>query len=111
MNKKPKLGDVFQIDIGQRRAFFQYVEKDPQQADLVAVLPGVHDRTQEGSALKELIEGETAYYVFIPLGPSLKDGEVEFVCSAAIPAEREEPPLLSPPIQGMQSDWELWEDG
>jgi hypothetical protein len=106
-----KTGDVFAITTSKGEAYFQYVGKMPLMGPLIRVLPGTYP--SEVPPWETLVERETNFWVFFPVGAALKRGLVRKVKNCAIPEHAKSPPVFRAgvvdPATGKVETWWLWD--
>lgn len=81
--KRIKIGDVFEIDVTQGKAYFQYVYNNESITELIRVLPGVFEKQIKD--LTQLVNGETEYFVHFPVREAYKLKIIQLVGNYELP--------------------------
>jgi hypothetical protein len=81
--KRIKLGDVFEIEITQGKAYFQYVFNNEMIGELIRVLPGIFET--QFNDLPQLVNGETEYFIHFPVKAACKQKIIKFVGNYDLP--------------------------
>ncbi|MFM1652568.1 hypothetical protein ACI7RC_10780 [Brevibacillus sp. B_LB10_24] len=80
--KSPKVGDVFEIATTKGKAFFQYVLNKPDTGQLIRILPGLYNDTNN---LEELVKGNELFFVYFPLKAAYKQGILKHLGNYDVP--------------------------
>lgn len=72
-----KVGDIFEIETPNGKAYLHYICKDIEMGDLIRVLPGLH--SLEPANLKELASSKERFMVYFPLSAASKQNIVQQV--------------------------------
>jgi len=67
--KRPRLGDIYEFDVGDRLGFFHYVGKDPRIADIIKVSLDLFDAKPQ--SFEKTFESRTTMY-FVAIAEFLK---------------------------------------
>jgi hypothetical protein len=106
-----KAGDVFGIKTANGEAYFQYVKKVAPMGSLIRVLPGTYP--ESAPDWDSLIERESNFWIFFPVGAALRQGIVRKVGHCAIPQHAQETPVFRAgvvdPSTGKVETWWLWD--
>lgn len=86
--KKPKIGDIYEINVPSGLAYFQFTHESSVMGQLVRVLPGVYLNRPVDFGL--LAVQKELYFIFLTLVHALRKKEVELVSNQPIP-ERVKP--------------------
>ena len=74
---KLKIGDIYEIDSPQGKAYLHYVYSDPTIGELIRVLPGLYAGRPDH--LNTLATSEERYMIFFPLSAAFNKKIVECV--------------------------------
>lgn len=91
-NKRPSIGDVFEIKTPEGLAYIQFSHRDQQFGHLLRVLPGIYK--QPPDAFVDVVNLKELFYVFFPLGAALSQGIVRWVAHEDIPDWSQKFPLM-----------------
>ena len=89
---RPAIGDVIEIAVAGGLAYAQYTHKHPRYGALIRVLPGVFRGRPE--RLSDIVEGQTQFLTFFPLGAASARHLVTIVGSFPSPEECRSFPLF-----------------
>jgi hypothetical protein len=82
VKKKPKIGEVYEIQTPMGLAYVQYTHYHPSMGELVRVLPGLYvERPDAGS----LVQQKELYFVFYVLDDALRKGQAQIVSNEPVP--------------------------
>lgn len=84
--KRPRIGDVIEIETPGGLAYVQYTYNDkepPVWGALIRILPGLYPSRPEG--FSDLVQGGERFFVFFPLGAACYRGLVKVVAHEEIP--------------------------
>lgn len=87
--KRPRIGDVIEIQTAKGRGYVQYVWKSDIMGPLVRVLPRVFAERPEG--LDQLVNAKEMYYVHLPLGAMVARDVAAIVGNVSIPDGADRP--------------------
>ena len=114
MNRtRPKIGDVIEIQTPKGFAYAQYTYKHdapPKYGALIRVLPGLYQERPDD--FKKIVELESQFITFFPLGSACNRGIVQIVGNEDIPdSEKLFPTFRSgtPNREGKVETWWLWD--
>jgi hypothetical protein len=110
--KRPRIGDVIEIDVRSGLAYAQYTHRHSNYGDLLRVLPGIHGTRPPD--LAERVGAPSQFRTFFPLGAACARKLVTIVGVFPIPpAEASFPVFRSgvhDPSTGKVGDnWWLWD--
>jgi len=104
-------GDIFSIKTPNGEAYFQYVKNNKLMGSLIRVFPGTHLLPPENWS--PLVEQETNFWIFFPVGAALKKGIIRKIANCPIPVHAEKTPLFRAgvvdPSTGRVENWWLWD--
>ena len=108
--KRPKIGDVIEIDTGEGLAFAHYSHRDK----LWGYLLRVYNRRYPArpTDLSAVVEGEPTYYQFFPLGAAVHRGI--FTIAGHVPLSEKAKVLPhfregNPDREGKVKLWSIWD--
>lgn len=90
--KRPKIGDVVEIETPIGFAYLQYTYKDPRDGELLRLLPGIYEMPLED--VSELAAQEERYFLFLPLAVALRQGRMRLVAHEEIPVSTQPRPFM-----------------
>ena len=107
-----KPGDVFEIAIGQKKAYAQVIHNHSSYPPVVRALDGLHD--ERPGKLDELVAGKTSFVAMIPLATALAraGADTERLGAFDIPDEHRAFPTFRMPIRDKQGEivyWWFWD--
>lgn len=118
MTKRPKFGDIYEINTEKGLAYIQYVNKytrPPYYGDLVRILDGVFETRP--SDFKQLVNNKEVYYTFLAtVHYSVHKHLIELVGWEEVPDQFRTIPLfravggLSDPKTHKVKRWRLWDN-
>jgi|SRR5450830_1436947 len=105
-----KAGDVFSMQTASGSAYFQFVKKNPLMGALIRVLPGMYLNEPD---LDELVQKETNFWIFFPVGSALKKKIIQRVKNVVVPLHSKETPVFRTgvvdPSTGRVENWWFWD--
>ncbi len=111
IRRRPRIGDVVEIETPRGLAYAQYTHKHPMWGGLIRVLPGLY--SERPADFAGLVEAEEQFSVFFPLGAAAARGIVKIVANAPVPARKRAFPLfrdgVQSPTTGRVETWWLWD--
>lgn len=81
--KRIKIGDVFEIDVTNGKAYLQYVYNNELIGELIRVLPGKFESQIDD--LTQLVNGETEYFIHFPVKGAYKQKIIKLVGNYSLP--------------------------
>lgn len=110
--KNPKIGDVFEITVEDKFAYFQYTHKHKKYGHLVRVYPGLYKKQLKN--VSELTKQTSRFWIFYPLRTAVnKDGLVRLVSNEPIPEIFQQFPIMrfrgGIDHHGKVLSWWLWD--
>lgn len=112
--KRPKIGDVIEIETPKGLAYAQYIhkhDKPPKYGALMRVLPGLYK--SRPSEFAKLVHQPERFFVFFPLGAAVSRGIVQIVASEDVPVWAHRFPLMrmagGRDRSGRVLNWWLWD--
>lgn len=93
--KRPKIGDVIEIETNQGLAYFQYTYKyiePPKYGALIRILPNLFENRP--TDFSKLVNEKERFFVFFPLGAACNRNLVKIVANEPIPEESSGLPLM-----------------
>ncbi|WP_175035079.1 hypothetical protein [Burkholderia lata] len=106
-----KSGDVFCIETSKGGGYFQYVKKVSPMGALIRVLPGIYKDLPDN--LAEMVEVETNFWIFFPVGVAEKRGIVKKIGNFEVPGHARATPLFRTGIPDQETrkveNWWLWD--
>ncbi|WP_291529132.1 hypothetical protein [Bacteroides sp. UBA939] len=75
--KRIKLGDIFEINTPEGKAYLHYIYRDESLGELIRVLPGLY--VERPTDFNELAASKEMYMIFFPLPASYRGKMVELV--------------------------------
>lgn len=90
--KRPKIGDILEIETPKGFAYMQYTHKHFKYGTLIRVLPGIFK--EHLSDFSRLVNEEERFLVFFPVGAAANREIVSIVGHEEIPAHLLEFPLM-----------------
>ncbi len=111
VRKRPRVGDVVEIETPRGLAYAQYTHKHPTWGPLIRVLSGLHPKRPADFA--DSVEAEERFSVFFPLGAAAARGIVTIVANEPVPERKRPFPLFrggnESPTTGRVETWWLWD--
>ena len=96
MPRRPKIGDLFEIETSKGMAYGQYCHREGGEplgaGPLIRVIEGLHNRRP--TDLQVIARQPTLFWTYYPLGAALNQGLVTNLGTFPIPAEAAEYPVL-----------------
>jgi len=110
--KRPKIGDVVEIESKKGFSYAQYTHKHKQYGALLRVLPGFYKNQPDD--FSEMVKICHRFYCFFPLGAAINRGIFKIAGNAAIPDKFREFPVFRAagfidPTTRKVDDWWLWD--
>jgi len=90
--KKPKIGDVIEIETPEGLAYFQYTHEHSKMGSLIRVLPGIY--TERPLEFHHLVTQPDRFVTFFPLGAAVHRDIVRIVANEVIPSQARKFPLF-----------------
>jgi hypothetical protein len=93
--KRPKIGDVIEIETLKGLAYFQYTYKynePPKYGALIRILPNLY-KTRPPD-FSELVRDKERFFIFFPLGAACNRDIVKIVANEEIPEESRGLPMM-----------------
>jgi hypothetical protein len=111
MKRTPVLGDVYEIGISRRLAYFQYVRRHERLGALIRVLKPTFDERPAGFA--EVVDAEDRFLTFFPLAAAVSKRIVTLVSNEMIPSRYRSWPRMRAPGRvtpsGVVETWWIWD--
>ncbi len=108
--KRPKIGDVIEIDTGQGLAYAHYSHKNPEWGYLLRVFNRLY--SERPVDLRAVVEGEPTFYKFFPLGSFVQRGIVTIVGNVPLSEDAKIFPRFrngNPDLEGKVHIWWIWD--
>lgn len=80
--RRPRVGDVFEVRTAKGLAYIQFVGMHPMNAHTIRLFMGTHASRPSDV---NVILASPSYVTFYPVHWAVRDGEIEYVASCAIP--------------------------
>lgn len=106
---RPKVGDICRIDTDCGAAYFQYTHKHERYGALIRVFPGIFHAEPD---LAALIEDDSIYTTFFPLGAACNRGITKIVAEAEVKPQWAKFPMFRAAVvlpDGRSGPWWLWD--
>ena len=81
---KSKIGDVFEVKVGNMNAYFQLVQTDKLKGDLIKVFNSLHEFVP---SLEDMVLTTNFYFVRFPLTAAIKSSIVKRIGNVTLPSD------------------------
>jgi hypothetical protein len=113
MNRRPKIGDLFEVRTAKGLGYIQYGHREGggplSKGALIRAIRGLH--SQRPTDLEKLAAQPTLFWAYYPLGSALNQGLVVDLGPFLIPTEAAQFPILRSPggidKSGLVHDWNI----
>lgn len=102
MARRATIGDIYEFETPCGLAYLQYALEHDRMGSLVRVLEGLFpERPADPAALA----ATHRFFVFVPIGPAVRDGDMTLVGNADVPAAYERMPIFRHEMGGDPSKY------
>ena len=113
IRKRPKIGDIIEINTPKGLAYAQYThkhDKPPKYGALLRIFPGFH-KTRP-TDFSKIVTLDPQFMTFFPLGAACNRGMVKIVANTEVPGVAAKFPVFrtgTPNKEGRVEVWWLWD--
>ncbi|MGL4819523.1 MAG: hypothetical protein ACRC5C_06045 [Bacilli bacterium] len=80
---KIKMGDIFAIDVENKKAYMQFIMVDKDGLELVRILSGLHSGDNED--IESIVNLKERYFIFFPLKAAKRKKIVTYITNFNVP--------------------------